>query len=58
MSEWPHLRGAVGDWHEEGDAEPQTLQQDDHQPLRPVKHHVLDELPPATLQRTQWAWKH
>lgn len=46
---WPHLRRAVGHRHEESDAEPQSLQQDDYQPLRPVKHHVLDELPPAKL---------
>lgn len=49
-SHYLDLRGAVGDGHEQRDAEPQSLQQDDDKPLWPIKHHVLDGFPPVMLR--------
>ena len=46
------LRGAVGHRHEEGDAQPQSLQQDDYQPLGPIQDHILDGVPPVMLSHT------
>lgn len=47
------LRGTVGDRHEESDTEPQSLQQDDNQPLWPVNNHILDWAPPVTLEHNR-----
>lgn len=44
------LRGTVGHRHEKSDREPQSLQQDDNQPLRPVNNHITDWAPPARLE--------
>lgn len=46
------LRGAVGDGHEQRDAEPKSLQQNDNQPLGPIKDHILDGVPPVMLNQT------
>lgn len=46
------LRGAVGDGHEQSDAEPKSLQQNDNQPLGPIKEHILDGVPPVMLYHT------
>lgn len=47
------LRGTVGHRHEESDTEPQSLQQDDNQPLWPVNNHILDGAPPSTLEHNR-----
>lgn len=47
------LRGAVGHRHEEGEAQPQSLQQDDNQPLGPVQDQILDGVPPVKLHHKQ-----
>lgn len=46
------LRGAVGDGHEQCDAEPKSLQQNDNQPLGAIKDHILDGAPPVMLYHT------
>lgn len=48
------LRGAVGYRQEEGDAQPQSLQEDDNQPLWPIQDHILDGVPPVILQHKQF----
>lgn len=47
------LRGAVGHMQEESEAQPQSLQQDDDQPLWPVEENILDGVPPVMLYHTQ-----
>lgn len=44
------LHWAVGYWQEESDAQPQSLQKEDNQPLRPVKEYVLGSIPPLILE--------